>query len=269
MALRFSTGLRDAVASGFGWREALRDGRLYVYSGTQPTNADTDVSGTLLVPFTLSGGSYTSPVRSAATLTLTGSSGSLDTLKVGGLDYNLLSGAVSFDSDLTTTAAAVASDINGRQNPLNITASSSSGVVTLYTPYWLGAMADGLTIATTETTLGVSVNGGLSSTFGGAGSPNGGTTAVNGLNFQFPASSGVLSKESTVWQGTAAASGTAGWFRFVAGGSSVSGASTTDLRFDGSIATSGADMNISNTSVTSGAVQTINTFSITAPANNS
>jgi len=267
MALRFSTGCRNAVAGGFGWREALKDGRLYVYSGTQPTDADQDVEGTLLVTFTLSGGTYTAPVRSQAKITLSGASGSLDTVSVGGAAFNLLSAAVSFSSDLTTTAAAVASNINARQNPLNIVATSSGADITLSLPYWMGALGDGLSVAATATTLVATINGGSSTTFGGTGAPAAGTTSVNGLNFQFPAVAGVLSKESTIWQGTAAATGTAGWFRYVAGGSTVSGISTTDTRFDGSIATSGSDMDIANTLITSGSVQTINTFTFTVPAN--
>lgn len=266
MSLRFSTGCRNKVASGYGWREVLRDGRLYVYSGTQPTTADADATGTELVVFTLSGGTYTAPVRSQASITLSGGSGSLDTVTVGGAGFNLLSAAVSFDTDLTTTAAAVAANINARQNPLNITASSSEAVVTLSLPYWLGADGDDLTLAATSTTLGASINGGSSTAFGGTGSPSAGTAAVNGLNFQFPASSGVLSKETTVWQGTASAAGTAGWFRYVAGGSAAAGVSTTDVRMDGSIATSGSDLDIANTSIANGAVQTINTFTFTVPA---
>lgn len=266
MSLRISTALRNALASGYGLRELLRDGRLYVYSGSQPADADTDVSGILLVTFTLDGGTFTPPVRSQAKITIGGSSGSIDTITVGGGAFNLLSAAVAYDTSTTVTAAAVAANINARQNPLNITATSSGADVTLYAPYWLGALADGLTLAATATTLTATINGGSSSTFGGAGSPSAGTTAVNGINFQFPAVAGVLSKETTTWKGTAAASGTAGWFRFVPGGSSVSGASTTDLRIDGAIATSGGEITIGNTSITSGAVQTINTFTITVPA---
>ena len=266
MALRYSTALRNAVASGYGWREALRDGRLFVYSGTQPATADEDASGTLLVTFTLEGGSYTAPIRSKASLTLSGTSGSLDSVTVGGTGYNLLSAPVSFDTDLATTAQAVADNINARQNLLNITASASTEVVTLSAPFWLGAWADGLSVATTETTLGVAVNGGTSTTFGGSGAPSPGTTAVNGCNFKYPAATGTLSKEDSVWQGVASAGGTAGWFRFVPGGSDVAGVSTADLRFDGSIATSNADLNIASTSISSGATQTINTFDFTVPA---
>lgn len=264
MALRFSTGLRQAVAGAYGWRQALANGRLRIYSGTQPATADTAASGTLLETFTLSGGAFTAEVRSQASLTLTGSSGSLDSITVGGA-IPILGAAVSFSSDLTTTAALVAAQINSYRSIPDFTAESSGATVTIYAPWGLGASGDALTIATTETTLGVSVNGGSSSAFGGTGSPSAGTTAVNGLNWLVPAA-GVLSKETTVWQAVAVASGTAGWFRFEADSADDQGATTTFRRLDGSIATAGADLNISSTTITSGATDTINTFTLTVPA---
>lgn len=264
MALRFSTGLRQAVAAAYGWRHALANGRLKIYSGSQPADADAATTGTLLATFTLSGGTYTGEVRSQASLTLTGSSGSLDTVEVGGA-LEILGAAVSFDTDLATTAAAIATQINTYRSTPEFYAESSGAVVTIYAPVDTGAGADGLTIATTETTLGVATNGGSSTTFGGTGSPSAGTDAVNGLNWQVPVD-GVMAKESTVWQAEAVATGTAGYFRFEADPSDDQGASTTLRRFDGSIATSGADMNISSTSITSGATETINTYSITIPA---
>ena len=104
MALRFSTGLRQDVAAAYGWRHALANGRLRIYSGTQPADADAATTGTLLITFTLSGGSYTGEVRSQASITLTGSSGSLDTVKVGGA-LEILGASVAFDSDLTQAQA--------------------------------------------------------------------------------------------------------------------------------------------------------------------
>jgi hypothetical protein len=264
MALRSSTGLRQAIAGSYGWRQALANGRLRIYSGTQPATADTAASGTLLETFTLSGGAFTAETRAQASLTLTGSSGSLDTLEVGGA-IEILGAAVSFSSDLTTTAALIAAQINSYRSTPDFTAESSGAVVTIYAPWGLGAGANDLTIASTETTLGVSVNGGSSSTFGGTGSPAAGVTAVNGLNWQVPAA-GVLSKETTVWQAVAVASGTAGYFRFEADADDDQGASTSYRRLDGSISTSGADLNISSLSITTDATDTINTFTLTVPA---
>jgi hypothetical protein len=262
MPIRLSTGFRNGFAQGFGLRELLRDGRLYVLSGTQPASADSAPTGTLLCTFTLAGGSYTGATAATTTLTITGGSGgdSVDTVKVGGAGFNLLGSAVAWATSDDNTAILVAAAINATQNPWNITAArTSSGVCTLYAPAWMGAGANAMTCAVTET-------GGSTITVGNTGTFAGGVTSSNGLNFQFPAASGVLSKEATVWQGTAAATGTASYFRFVAGGSTYDGVSGSDVRFDGSIATSGGDLTISSSAIVSGAIQTISAFTLTIPA---
>jgi len=90
-------------------------------------------------------------------------------------------------------------------------------------------------------------------------------TDTNGL-LMGNVSSGVLATETgEVWSGVAGTTGTAGWFRFYDNSLST-GASTTGIRFDGNIATSGAALNISNTAITSGGTVTIDTVSITQPA---
>lgn len=268
MAIQRSTALVNALARGYGVRELLRDGRLYVYSGSQPATADLTVSGTLLNTFTLSGGAFTGPTRADIEITLGGGSGTLDSLKVGGLTENLLSSAVSFNGTLAQTATDVAANINAKQNALNIVAAANtpnSGDVMLYAPYWLGANANGLTLIATSTTLTTDLDNAGSPGTSETGVFAGGVTAVNGLNFLEAITAGVLSKEATVWQGTAVATGTAGYFRFVAGGSTVDGVGGTDIRFDGTAATSGGDMTISSTAITSGAVYTISAGTITEP----
>ena len=91
-------------------------------------------------------------------------------------------------------------------------------------------------------------------------------TFANGLNFG-EVSEGTLAKESgETWSGVAGNTGTAGWFRFYANDVDT-GASTTAIRFDGSVATSGAQLNMSNTTITSGGTTTIDTVSIPLPAN--
>lgn len=271
MALRFSTALRNAVGSGQSWGEALANGRLYVFSGSQPTDADTTDSGTNLVIFTLSGATYTAPTQCIGKLTLSGTtSGSVDAVTVGGASnstgYDLLNSAsVTHTGTHSTTATAVAADINAKANPFGITAVGSGDDVLLYVPKQLGASFNSVNLYAAATTTTCQVNGGSSNTFAGTGTSQAGVAAANGLNFQKVAA-GVLAKETTAWQGVALATGTAGWFRFVAGGHSYTGASTTDIRFDGSIATSGGDLTLSATALTLAATQTINTFSITVPA---
>jgi len=81
-----------------------------------------------------------------------------------------------------------------------------------------------------------------------------------------PVVSGTVSKlASETWSGTAAASGTAGWFRFLSN-DDVTGASSTAVRFDGSVGVSGTTLTLSSTSIVSGATVTVDNFSLTMPA---
>lgn len=269
MSIRLSTAMRNAFAQGYGLKELLRDGRLFAYTGAQPATADAAPTGTLLCTYTLSGNAYTGATRADVELTLGGAAGTLDTVKVGGMAENLLAAPVPFNTSLTQTATDVAASINSKENSLNIVAvanTPANGDVMLYAPYWLGALANGLTIATTSTTLTVDIDNAASPGTAEAGVFAGGVTMLNGLNFAFPAVDGVLSKEATVWQGTAVASGTAGWFRFVAGGSTADGVAGADVRFDGTLATSGGDLTISSTSIAAGSIQTVSSLTLTIPA---
>lgn len=90
-----------------------------------------------------------------------------------------------------------------------------------------------------------------------------------GLNFGETAVGAILGKVAgDVWSGVAGASGTAGWFRFYPNdrdnhiGTDVG---ETMIRFDGAIATSGAQLNMSNTAITNGGTTTIDTVSVTIP----
>jgi len=271
MALRFSTALRNAVGSGLSWAEALANGRLYIFTGTQPADADTTDSGTNLVIFTLLGGAYTAPTQCIAKFTIAGTtSGSIDAVTVGGASnstgFDLLNSAsVAHTGSHSTTATAVAADINAKANPFGIIAEASGADVLLYVPKMRGAEFNSINLYTAATTCTASVNGGSSNTLGGTGTSQAGVASANGLNFQ-KAAAGVLAKETTAWQGQGLVAGTAGWFRYVAGGHSYTGASTTDIRMDGSIATSGGDLSLDSLTIGVGAVQSINTFSVTIPA---
>lgn len=90
-------------------------------------------------------------------------------------------------------------------------------------------------------------------------------TADNGLNFAAPDSGSCAKASGEVWSGAAAATGTAGWFRFYAN-DRTTGADTTHARFDGSVSTSGAQLNMSSTAITAGATTTIDSFVVTMPA---
>jgi len=91
-----------------------------------------------------------------------------------------------------------------------------------------------------------------------------GGSATNGLEFR-AVTSGVLSKNATVWSGVGLVTATAGWFRFY-DNLNTTGASTTAVRFDGSVGTSGSELVLSSTSIAVSATTTVDTFTMTQPA---
>ena len=95
-----------------------------------------------------------------------------------------------------------------------------------------------------------------------------------GLTFDPIVTAGTLPKAAAeTWSGTAAATGTAGWFRFNELVTDKAGTETasatggpTNKAMDGSIAVTGGDINMSNVSVVSGALQSVTVFNIVQPA---
>lgn len=86
-----------------------------------------------------------------------------------------------------------------------------------------------------------------------------------GISFAAAASGGVIQKASAeTWSGVNVATGTAGYYRFVAPGDTGL-ASSTESRIQGTVATAGADLNLSSTSLISGATQTIDFFAVAFP----
>lgn len=254
MTLRLSTALRDFVNSLGSLKGALQDGEIRIYSGAQPTTADAAPTGTLLCTITAASAARTAEVAASGTATLAGSSGSVNSMTVGGVE--VLGAAVPFTTDLATTAALVAAQINKFRSVPEYIATSAGAVVTVTAVRGQGANANSKALVTTLTTM-TSTDVNLS----------GGVNAANGLRFDV-SSGGVLAKDANqVWSGVAAASGTAGWFRFT-GSIADSGANDSaalQVRMDGAISTSGAQLNMSSTSITSGATQTISSFPITLP----
>lgn len=58
MTIRLSTGLRNGMLNATGFKEAFADGVIYIYSGPQPTTADSAVQGTLLGKVTQDAGAF-------------------------------------------------------------------------------------------------------------------------------------------------------------------------------------------------------------------
>lgn len=88
---------------------------------------------------------------------------------------------------------------------------------------------------------------------------------ATGLDYDEP-SSGVINKPSSqTWIGTSVAAGTAGWFRVWVAGDNPDNISTAYPRWDGAMATSGAEINTANATIDSGAIQSIPACAITFP----
>lgn len=96
-----------------------------------------------------------------------------------------------------------------------------------------------------------------------------GGVSTNGINFDVVAN-GVISKDALeTWSGVglaAAGTGTtATWFRFY-DNNYTTGASTTAVRFDGSIGTSSSyELRMSNTTIVEDGPATVSTFTVTFP----
>jgi phage tail sheath gpL-like len=254
MTLRISTALRNHVLSGGSLKDTLNGGKILIYSGAQPATADAAPTGTLLATITANSLAHTAEVQATGTITLSGSAGSVDGVTVDGV--SIIDTAVPFDTSLAVTAANLAAAINSSASNPEYTASAAGAVVTIKAKRGAGSTANGLVIAATLTTL--------TATYAAL---SGGVSAANGLKFG-SAAAGVLPKlPAQVWSGAAVATGTAGWFRFV-GAVADSGAldaAENEIRLDGSISTSGAQLNMSSTTVTASATQTIASFPITLP----
>ena len=250
MTVRLSTGLRNAIVGSMGLTGALIRGYIGIYTGSQPASADSPATGTLLGRVTAASGALTQETPASQTITVAGSSGSINTVTVG--TFNIIpDGAVAFRTDASTTASDLCDAIN-RNGYMRATVVGA--VVTVTARPGAGTTYNGLALATTVTTLTATSGGNMT----------GGVASVNGLILAAP-SAGVLSKPtSVVWSFNGIAVGTAGWARFY-GAQTDDGSTTSTLlcRMDGSIATSGGDFVLANISVTVGAPNTVDSFSYT------
>lgn len=256
MTLRISSGVRNALTGTLGLQGVFNKGSIEIYTGTQPTTADSAITGTLLGIVTLNSGALTRETQAAPYITVAGSSGSINTVTVGTLNI-IPDGAVAFNTDAATTAADLCTAIN--RNGL-FTASVASAVVTVKPRPGAGATYNGVAFATTVTTLTATVS---------AGTFSGGVSPVNGLSLDSPSAGTIAKPTGAVWSFNGLVAGTAGWFRFkgsVLDADALISAAPYLARLDGSIAVSGADLNLSNISIAVGAPNTIDSFSATLPA---
>lgn len=259
MAISITTGLANELTDRSCLRTILTGGRLLFFSGAKPINSESASSGTLLATVTSASGAFTAETLPVWTVVLAGSSGSVDSIKIGGIE--LLASAVTFTTDLTATAAAIASAITAGYTLIDYTATSNAANLYISGPKGSGAALNSAVCVATATTMTATV-----SNSGAPTTP--GVNAVNGLSFSFPASGGAVAVNGT-WSGVGAATGTASWFRYLCDGAdSGTASSTTYRRIDGSVTATGGggDCTIDNTSISSGQTVVVNSVSLSSGA---
>lgn len=261
MAVRLSTALVNKLMDTGSFKDIFANGVIDIWSGTQPATADAAATGTLLCTVSKSSGAWTQETKAQATITYSGTiSGSISAVTVNSLD--ILGATITPITDATTTAALVAAAINNNPKNLLFTATSALGVVTITAVNGLGTLPNGWVVAGTVGTITAAYTN-----VGSGGAATAGVNAANGITFG-NAATGALSKAtSETWSGNCVADGTAGWFRLRASGDAGTALDSGLVypRFDGSIATSGAQMNLGSLTLTNTAPFIIPVAAFTLP----
>jgi len=257
MALSWSTGIRNFANNRGSYQRALNGGIIELRTGSAPSTADAAVTGTLLCTVSLASASVTKEVLPAGTITISGSSGTCDSITVNGQE--ILGAAVTFTTDLTTTATLIADQINRYIPPggVKYTATSAAAVITITALPGTGTSGNGYEISATGTTLTFASTQGL-------GTAAAGVCGSGGLTYG-ATTAGIMSKTG-VWSGVNVASGVAGYFRILSSVNDTGTASTTAIRIQGACGISSGDYPMTSTTLTSGQTHTIDTFSLTLPS---
>ena len=257
MAERLSTGLRDFLLGEGSMRKALEDCVMKIYSGAAPASANDAVTGVLLVTVTKASGTVSSGERSTPRAYEIAISGTITTgnivsitVTVDGVGPTTYSYTILAEDDsrlkIAAKVARMLNDIPQIQAIPDI--DDANGLI------YIQGRIDGLdlTLADLPGTCTTTVTAKQAA------------ARSDAMFFAAP-SAGAMSKYAETWSGLIATSGVAGYFRFVT--SSDDGTlSTTQVRAQGSVSTSGAELNLSNTSLVAATTLTIDTYSISLPA---
>lgn len=255
MTEKFSTGLRNYLLGEGCFRKCFEDSVIKVYSGAAPDSPDDAVSGTLLLTLTKSSGTVSAGERSTPKIhhvTIPDSHASAATVilnvTVDGVGPTSYTHTNTPDLDAAPMMVLVARMLN------DIPQLDAIADVTAREIY-VKSRIDGLdfTLADGGGSVTATVDAAVQA-----------AARSDALSFGKPAS-GVISKTSTeTWSGVVASAGTAGYFRLVT--SSDTGAeSTTEVRLQGTISTSGAEINAPSAVLTLSATITLDSFSVTFP----
>ena len=252
-----SMGLRDFLNQFGSLRLALLNGTLDFYEGSMPT-IDSSLTGDLIVRLTNGGGAITREVRSAGSVTLSGTeSGSIDTLTVNSV--SIINAAVPFNTSLAQTATDLCNAINRCVSSPRYQALVSGTKVTITAMPGTGTTPNGYVVACGATTV--------TATPVNMGTEVAGVAAVNGLKLGNNAI-GVISKLSTdTWSGTVLLAGTVGYAVFTGSVADAGGASTTAIRLylTVGLSGSGADIEMATTTLVAGTQHTQSTLNLTMP----
>jgi hypothetical protein len=245
MSIRLSTALVNYLAQGGSLKRAFHDGVIDIYNNSQPASADNPSGSTILNRITYQGTQYQPNVPSIAgkgLIAITSPAGSVKTFiftVTGGSAYTVTSTA---SDNAITVAQKLAMAII--VDPLVFAIDDNAGNVTVQERFpgsfngtALGATSGSGTLTYTSFTDTPTI------TY---------STRNPGIQWGSVSSVGDLPKESGIWQGTALASGLAGWGRIKAqGGQNIYGLSqtfdtdtqtTAFLRLDFAINTANSDM---------------------------
>jgi hypothetical protein len=256
MALKLSTGLRQFLMGGGSLREAFEDAVLNIYSGTAPVDADAAATGVFLAKITKASGALAPGDRSTPQIGLItiGSHGVGETfiinVTVDGAGPTSYTFTVTAAEDTNAKVALKIARMLNDIPQLSAIASGTDGNI------FVASRIAGLSFTI--------ANGGGTGTISALTSSVLAATTVNSLKLGLPAA-GVIAKNADVWSGVALATGTAGYFRLVTNQDDGT-LSNTQIRLQGNVSTSGAELNLSNINLTLGATQTIDTFQLTEPA---
>jgi hypothetical protein len=247
MAVKESTGFRNARLNGQSVRKIFEDAVLHVCTGTAPASADDAEIGTLLIVYSknsgvVSPGEVSTP-KEATDLIGSHAVNETFTLTINGTAYTFIAGAAETN---ITVAAKLAALVDKDPN----VEAMASGTATIY----IRSKIAGLTF-----TIAKSGTGTHTLTDDTVANVDADT-----LNFGV-AALGILSKNADPWTGVVIAGGTAGYCRLVKS-DDTGVSSSTEPRLQGNAATSGQELTLSSTTFVVGATNTIDVATITEPA---
>lgn len=248
MASRLSPGLVKKLVDTGSVRSLLNNGKILVFPGAQRATPDLAAGVTPLLTI----GFMLPPVQAA----------------IAGLGTG---GGLAAATYYYVVSALNAAGETLKSNEQSYVATGTTSSVTVSWAAVPGATSYRIyrgTAPATETVYYTAL--GTATSFLDTGAANtGGTPAVantTGITFNADGSGGILSQTTgTDWLGTIAAAGTAGWFCVCESTDDGISASGTAARWDGAVATSGAEMNLASLTFSLGAPFTVTDAQFTFP----